>query len=199
MPLIPLDFGSVDAFDNLPLGVYPGQIDKIELRPATDPTKFDQLMVTYLVTDGDSLGRKSSEFLSLSPKAAFRLKKWFDKFGIVDQMTGLNVDDETNLLVDPELVGVDVMFKVYEDPKLYQGEKQVRTALLSVEDYGDEVGAPEAEPEPEAPAVAAAAPAMVTVTSESLNGSIPPAAVAPVTRPLVRPTTKVGPARRALR
>ena len=158
MPVIPLDFSSVETFDNLPISKYYGSIDKVELRPATDPSKFDQLMCTYLVTDGDQLGRKSSEFLSLSPKAAFRLKKWFDTFGLADDLEALEVDDDTNLLTNPDLVGIDVIFEVYQDPKLYQGEKQIRTRLVEVlEDAPAPVPAPKARaaakpaavPEPE--------------------------------------------------
>jgi len=158
MPVIPLDFSSVETFDNLPISKYYGSIDKVELRPASDPAKHDQLMATYLVTDGDQLGRKSSEFLSLSPKAAFRLKKWFDTFGLADDLEALEVDDDTNLLTNPDLVGIDVIFEVYLDPKLYQGEKQIRTRLVEVlEDAPAPVPAPKARaaakpaavPEPE--------------------------------------------------
>jgi hypothetical protein len=111
-----------------------GSIDHIELRPASDPSKFDQLMVQYLVIDGEHTGRKSSEFLSLSPRATFRLKRWFDHFGLSDELTGLDIDDDTNLLNDPDLVGVNVIFKVFEDAKLYQGERRVRTELVEVLD-----------------------------------------------------------------
>ena len=152
--MITLNFEGVEAFDSLPEGRYLGSIDKIELRPASDPSKFDQLMVVYLVIDGPHIGRKSSEFLSLSPKAAFRLKRWFDRFGITDDIAALDVDDDTNLLIDPDLVAVNVIFRIRKDGE-YQGEPRIRTELVEVV---DELVPAAAAPAPKAKAKAAPAP-----------------------------------------
>lgn len=197
MPTIPLDFSNVESYDNLPLGKYEGSIDKIELRPANDPTKFDQLMASYLVIEGDLTGRKQSEFLSLSPKAAFRLKQWFDRFGLADEITGLDIDDDTNLLLDPDLVGINIIFEVYEDPKLYNGEKQIRTRLLEVLD--DDVPAP--APPPRATTTrrpaAAAAPVEAEPEDEDDDETEEPAPAAVTRRPARAAAT--APARRQLR
>ena len=197
MPVIPIDFSSVETFDNLPLSKYYGSIDKVELRPASDPAKHDQLMATYLVTDGDQLGRKSSEFLSLSPKAAFRLKKWFDQFGLADELEALEVDDDTNLLTNPDLVGIDVIFEVYQDPKLYQGEKQIRTRLVEVlEDAPAPVPAPKARAavKPAAKAAPAPAPELEDVDEEEEEEE-----AAPAPTPTHRKTTQPAPANTARR
>ena len=135
-------------------------VDKIELRPASDPSKFDQLQVVYIVIDGPHLGRKSSEFLSLSPKAAFRLKRWFDKFGITDDIAALDVDDDTNLLIDPDLVAVNVIFRIRKDGE-YQGEPRIRTELVEVVDE-----LVPAAPAPKAKAKAAPAPAPAPVAED---------------------------------
>lgn len=133
MPIaIPLDLSNVESYDSLPVGRYFGQIDKVEYRPTDTPGKFDQIMVTYMVSDGELLGRKQSEFLSLSPKAAFRLKKWLEKFADISEFTELEVDEDTNLVTSPDFVGVDVLFEIYQDPKLYQGEIQFRCRLVEV-------------------------------------------------------------------
>lgn len=84
MPIIPVNLAGVEAFESLPFGTYLGDIDKVKHQPAVQEGKFAQLMVTYVVVDGDALGKKQSEWLSLSPKAAFRLKKYFMKFGLGD-------------------------------------------------------------------------------------------------------------------
>jgi hypothetical protein len=152
----------VESFDNLPEGRYLGSIDKIELRPATDPSKFDQLMVQYIVIDGPLMGRKSSEFLSMSPKAAFRLKRWFDKFGITDDIEALDVDDDTNLLIEPDLQGVNVIFRIRKDGQ-YQGEDRIRTELVEVV---DEI---EPAPAPTRKASAKAAPAPVADDEEEMT------------------------------
>ena len=149
MPTIPVNLGNVEAYENLPLGEYLGQIDKITFRPAKEEGKFPQLMVTYVVIDGDELGRKSSEWLSLSPKAAFRLKKWFAKFGL-DDTENLEVDDESEDLIEPDLIGYQVIFKVHEDkPRPGETEKSIRTSLVSFEDEMDTAPAPKAAAEKE--------------------------------------------------
>lgn len=134
MPTIPVNLSNVEAYENLPLGEYLGQISKITHKPPREAGKFGQLMVTYTVIDGDQLGRTSNEWLSLSPKAAFRLKKWFAKFGL-DDTDNLNVDDDTDELTDPDLVDVQVIFKVHEDkPRPGETDPSIRTSLVSVED-----------------------------------------------------------------
>lgn len=198
MPIIPLNFDGVETFENLPVDKYFGQIDKVELKPSTEPGKFDQIQVTYIVTDGELLGRKSSEFLSQSPKAAFRMKRWWDKFGF--EAEGLDFDDETNLLVDPELTGQDVIFEVYRDPKLYQGEVQYRTQLVSVEDGAppEPVAPPARRAAAAAPTRRAAAPVEEPADGDDTEPEDPPEA-APARRPAPRPAAAAGPARRTLR
>lgn len=204
MPHIPLDFSNVETFDSLPVAKYFGSIDKIEYREATDPTKFPQLQVVYLVIDGEFLGRKQSEFLSMSPKAAFRLKKWVDRFGFEEPLAGLDIDEETNQLLDPDLVGVNVIFEVYQDPKLYQGERQMRVRLVEVlDDDGAPIqaeaeatvvvaAAPEAEPEEEETAApVAAAPAAAPAAAAPRRSFAPRSAAA-------QPAA-AGPARRTLK
>src|SRR5688572_3201240 len=128
MPIIPVNLADVVAFENLPFGTYLGEIAKIEYREASKPGGFPQLQVQYTVIDGDALGKSQSEWLSFSPKAAFMMKRWFSKFGH-GEIPDLDVDDDTNLLVDPDLVSVRVVFKVYPDPKQKDenGDPKVRT------------------------------------------------------------------------
>jgi hypothetical protein len=123
-----VNLGAVEAFENVPTGTYLGQIDKIGYREAKEQGKFASLMVTYtVIEEGDFLGRKQSEFLSFSPKALYRMKLWFAKFGLGD-VPEFDVDDTTNELLEPDLVGVQVIFQVSKD-----GTRD-RTELVSVED-----------------------------------------------------------------
>jgi hypothetical protein len=159
VPSVQVNLGDVTStFDNLPYDEYEGQIDKVEWRPAREQGKFPQLQVTYAVIDGDQLGRKQSEFLSLSPKADFRLKRFFDRFGLGELET-FDYDEDTNLVTEPDLIGIRVVFKVYQDGFLPGTENpRVRTELVTVLDELDTVAPAEAaeEEEPEAEAVAAA-------------------------------------------
>lgn len=220
MPVLNLDFTNVETYENLPINKYYGSIDAITYREASEPGKFPQIQVTYLVTDGDLLGKKSSEFLSLSPNAAFRLKKWFDRFGLGDEVE-LEWDEDTNQVTNPDLIGYDVIFEVYQDPKLYKGERQIRTRLVELL---EEI-APEPEPDPaprpapapsanRRPAPVTAAPAEDEAEPEAEaeepeaedepEEAPAPKAAAPARRqftPQTRPATAAtsGPARRPLR
>lgn len=183
MPTIAVNLGDVQAFESLPEGSYLGEITKITYREAREAGKFAQMMVTYTVIDGDHLNRIQSEFLSFSPKALFRLKRWFLKFGLGD-IPNLDFDDETEELNDPDLYGTQVIFTVTKD-----GER-MRTELVSVEELGPGVPvegevevpvkvaarqAPAPKPEPEAeeaeeveeaaPVAAAPAPRRPAVTA----------------------------------
>ena len=134
MPTIPVNLADVEAFENLPLGEYEGEIKSITFKEPREEGKYPQLQAAYTVTDEEQLGRVSSEFISLSPKAAFRLKRWFAKFGLEDT-ENLDVDDETNELVDPDLVGTRIRFKVWNDkPAPGETEPRVRTSLTEVLD-----------------------------------------------------------------
>ncbi len=134
MPIIHVDLSGVETFDSLPLGKYYGSVDKIEYREPTEEGKFAQIQATYMVIEGELVGRKQSEFISMSPKAAFRLKRWLNRFGIDDEQVALDIDEDSQMMIDPDLVGINLIFEVYIDPKLYLGEKQVRTRLIEVTD-----------------------------------------------------------------
>jgi hypothetical protein len=189
MPTIPVNLSNVQGYEELPVGEYLAQIDSIVHKPSDDPDRFAQLMVKYTVIDEGALGKTATEWLSLSPKAAFRLKKWFAKFGL-DDTAELNVDDDTEELLDPDLVGYQVVIKSFDerdkrkaadDPDAFRR----RIGLVSVE---DEVGSPAASPsraekaEPE--------------TAEEDEGEAEPVAAAPSRREAARPAR---PQRRRLR
>jgi len=64
----------------------------------------DTVRVHAKVVEGTRKGEVLEQRLSLSPKAAFRLKKFLTAFGMGDTMD-LDVDEETNILIGPDLVG----------------------------------------------------------------------------------------------
>ena len=102
--------------------------------------------------------RKQSEFISLSPKAAFRVKKWFSLFGLGDT-DNVVTDEETDELTEPDLVGVRVVFEVRADAKAPGG---VRTEIIEVLDDMSSANPSVAAPAAQAKAVAPSAPAVST-------------------------------------
>jgi len=138
VPAIHVNLGAVEAFTTLPDGSYLGEITKVTHREPTKPGKFAQMMVTYTVIDGDSLGKRQSEFVSLSPQSLGFLKRWFMKFGLGD-IPDLIFDDDTDELTDPDLLGYQVIFTVKTEGEF------TRVKLVSVE---DDVAAPAPTPVP---------------------------------------------------
>lgn len=131
MPTIAVNLGTVvSAFSDLPLGSYLGEITKIKLLPPRQAGKFAQLMISYLVIDGDAIGRRQSQFMSLSPNAMGFVKEFFEKFGL-GEIPDLVIDDDTEELTDPDLYGSKVIFKVAADSK---DASRTRVSLVSVEE-----------------------------------------------------------------
>lgn len=131
MPTIAVNLGAVkDDFESLPFGKYLGEIEKAVLKEATERGKFDQIQVSFVVIEGDLTGRKQSTWLSFSPKAAFMMKRFFNKFGLGD-IPELSFDDDTNELTEPDIAGYQVIFEVKPDRK---DPDRIRTELVSVED-----------------------------------------------------------------
>lgn len=138
MATIKVGLGDVKGFRDLPKGTYFAEISKMTYREKEGNAKGDSIMVQYTVLDeGKELGSTATEFLHLSEKALPRTKRWFDKFGLGDT-DEFDVDDDTNDLLEPDLIGTQVIIESYEDkPKPGETEKQIRIKLVSVESEVD--------------------------------------------------------------
>lgn len=137
MPTIPVNLAGVEAYKDLEVGTYLCEIQKVVHQEPKVEGKFPQLRVQYAVIDGDALGERTTQWVSLSPAAAFRLKKWFMHFGY-ENLENLEIDDDSEELTEPDLVGVRVIVEVKADKSAPGG---FRTELVSVEDDMSE-GAP---------------------------------------------------------
>lgn len=118
---IPLDFEGVEEFDVLPAGVYGAVVEKLTYRPELDADespdgnpKSASISVEYTVTEPeDMVGRKLWQNLYFTPKALFRMKAFFDAFDA--EMAELEVDEETGLVLSPDLSGTAVEVKARVD------------------------------------------------------------------------------------
>lgn len=155
MRTIAVNLGNVvSAFEDLPIGSYLGEITKVKIREATEKGKYDQLMVRYMVIDGDLMGRFQTHWLSFSPNSSGFMKDFFSKFGL-GELPNIVVDEETDEVAEPDLVGSQVIFKNTQDKK---DADRIRTSLVSVEENtAEEAAAPakstarrpaKADPEP---------------------------------------------------
>ncbi len=221
MPVIKVNLGTVvSSFSDLPLGSYLGEITKVKLLAPRQAGKFAQLLISYLVIDGDLTGRRQSQFLSLSPNAMGFVKDFFEKFGL-GEIPDLVIDDDSEELTDPDLVGAQVIFKNSQDKK---DPDRVRVTLTSVEEWAgseptvaptrsavkppkplpNQIEAPDAAAAKAAAKAAriAAAEAALAAAAEDDDDDEPEAVVeeAPAAKPAAaRPATTAAPVRRTLR
>lgn len=204
MPQIAVNLGDVAAWESLPFGKYLGEITRVLYIEAKAADKFPQLQVTYLVIEGDSTGKSQSQWLSLSPKAMRFTKRFFDKFGLGDT-ANFDVDDDTDDLIDPDIVGYRVIFEVAPDRN---DPDRIRTDLVSVEEDAP-AAAPAKPAAPQRPARVApkAAPVEEAEEEEAAEEEVEAeeaeaVAAAPVRRAPARPAApaaRQAPARRTLR
>ena len=118
---IPLDFegigGEVDE------GVYAAVIENLKYRPEVDAkesrdgkAKSAQIAVEYTITEkGDFEGEKLWQNLYMTPKSMHRVKDFFDAFG--EDYKELVVDEETGIVLEPDLSGLAVEIKTFIDGK----------------------------------------------------------------------------------
>ncbi|HEY4230924.1 MAG TPA: hypothetical protein VGO79_12205 [Thermoanaerobaculia bacterium] len=165
MPTIAVNLGTVvSSFEDLPFATYLGEIVKITLLPPRQAGKFAQLLISYLVIDGDLVGRRQSQFMSLSPNAMGFVKGFFAKFGL-GEIPNLIVDDDSNELTEPDLYGSKVIFRVSQDKK---DPERTRVGLVSVEEFGPGFAeAPAPVRSTVKPPKAAALPNMVEAPAET--------------------------------
>lgn len=126
---VPIDFASAtDEYELIPAGVYSAILEGMTYQEAQSEGKFPQLQVDYTLTeDGDFEGRKLSQWLSFSPKALlvprFGMKAFFDAFEVdIDE---LEIDEETGVVVNPELSGAVVEVKIQVQPHYQDRNRKV--------------------------------------------------------------------------
>lgn len=147
MPVIPVDFSDVEEFEALPKGEYGAVIVKAEYRVPADSEKFPYINLEMDVKDVIQAdadvnldgNRKLWSILSLSPKALWRTKQVFENLGIFAETMELDVDEETNMVVSPELVGIPVVCAVSQ--RVYEGRTQNQVDAITSPNGGGGVAA----------------------------------------------------------
>jgi hypothetical protein len=126
-------FSDVQDFDVMEEGEYPVVIDKAEFRPSREEGKYPYINLEMSVTEEKYKGRKLWMILSFSPKALWRMKDVFENLGIYDDSMEVDYDEDTMLVVDPELVGLPGIAVVSH--REWEGRTQTQVdALISSDD-----------------------------------------------------------------
>jgi hypothetical protein len=125
MARVTIDFSEVESFAAIPEDEYAVVVEEVEMR---EGDKAPYLNWKLKVTEGEFEGRFQWMMTSLSPKALWRLKETLENLGIVEEEFELEVDEDTNLVIQPELVGLAAIAPVTVEE--YQGKDSNRVDIL---------------------------------------------------------------------
>ena len=131
MTQIRVDFSDVEPQDRSPIkpGKYDVVVENIEVRQG-EGKEHPYLNWELSITEGEHEGRKLWLITSLSPKAIWRLQLIFQSFGVdADSDVELEIDDDTNMLLEPDLTGEAAIATVRN--QLWEGKPQARVIDLA--------------------------------------------------------------------
>jgi hypothetical protein len=126
MATITVDFSQVPSQEPVDVGDHTVIVEKVELRDSKSSS--NQYLNWDLVdTEGAGTGRHLFLMTSLSVKALWRLEAVCESFGIElddgERLT-LEVDDDTKLVTEPDLVGKVALARVKHE--VYDGKIQAK-------------------------------------------------------------------------
>lgn len=151
---IPFDFSATaDVKD----GVYDALVEKLTYRPEVDASesrdgkpKSAQISVQYTITeDGEYEGEVLFQNLYLTKKSIKRAIAFFEAFG--ESFDELVVDEETGVVLEPDLSGIAVQIKTFVDgqwgnkidePPVVMGKRRKAKAKPAADEDDDEDEAP---------------------------------------------------------
>lgn len=139
MAEVVIDFSNVQEFDPIEPGNYPVFIDQVEMR-ASKSSDYPYMNWTLTITEGEAVNRKLFFMTSLSPKALWRAKAVFESLGIFQEKMSIQTDEESNLVLEPELSGLVAMAVVTQE--VYEGRIVNRVQDLIPMDSGVSVPPP---------------------------------------------------------
>lgn len=124
-----VSFADVEGQDRTPIkaGKYDVVVNGIEMRQS-DNSEHTYLNWELEITDGEHEGRKLWMITSLSPKALWNLQGVMQSFGYEDEEIEFEVDEDTNMLLSPDLTGEAGEATVVN--KLYEGRPQAKVTNL---------------------------------------------------------------------
>lgn len=119
-----------DVPDRSPLkpGKYEVVIQQVEVKQS-ESGEHPYLNWTLEVTEGEHEGRKLYMITSLSPKSLWNLQNVLQSFGLEGDEVELEVDEDTNMLISPDLSGEVAIATVAA--QMYQGRPSAKVTMLT--------------------------------------------------------------------
>lgn len=121
--VITVDFSQVEAPEPIANGTYPAIVQQVEQRQAEDG-EYPYFAWEFQVSEGAAEGRSLYLNTSLSPKALWRLQALVENLGVYQQEMEFEVDEDSNLLISPNVVGLPCNLVVKNE--MYRGRLQPR-------------------------------------------------------------------------
>lgn len=147
-----LDFSNAEAPVRLKPGRYEAVVDHIEVGQA-EGKEHPYLRWVLTLTDEEFDGKEVKYITSLSPKSLWRLQENFQSFGLDADEYELEIDEDSNMLVDPDLSGELCIIKVVAGT--YQGRPTAK--VVDIEGGGEPEVKAKSKPKPKRGAPGAAA------------------------------------------
>lgn len=101
---ISLNFSDIPEQVLVPRGKYVAQVDHLEV---ADNSAGDGQNIIWHFTglEGPAEGQTFRMFTSLKPNGLWRVKAAFEAFGVTDEALDLEVDEDSNYVLNPDLNG----------------------------------------------------------------------------------------------
>lgn len=127
MAKVSIDFSEVPDFEALPKGYYPVIVVEV-VKKENKAGNGEYLNWTLEVAEGEFANRKLWAITSLKPTGLWKLKEAFEAFGINLSQVDLDIDDDTSMLISPEVVGKACQALV--EQQMYQGRLNNKVSAL---------------------------------------------------------------------
>jgi len=125
-----------EGFDPIPAGVYPIVVSSLKQSEEDGPSGYPYIIVEMTVADGEFENRKLWTNLSMSPKAAFKVKEFLLSVGVSEEDLGGEFEFDPDAY---EGATADVAVK----QESYEGQIKNRvTNFVAAEDAAPKKAAP---------------------------------------------------------
>lgn len=132
MAKVTVDFSEVEEFAAIPKGEYPMIFEELEFVEPASEDKYPYVNVKASITEGEHDGRNVWGIWSFSPKALWRMKQAFENLGLPVDEVEFEVDEDTNLVTSPDLVGMPFVGVV--EVEKYDGKDRSRLEGILADD-----------------------------------------------------------------
>ena len=128
MGSITVSFADVPDRSPIKPGKYECVIQQVEVKQS-EQGEHPYLNWTLEISEGEHEGRKLYMITSLSPKALWNLQNVLQSFGLEGDEVELEIDEDTNMLISPDLTGESAVATVAA--QMYQGKPSSKVTALT--------------------------------------------------------------------